>query len=378
MTGAGRSASVFAVEDTSAQLVWGDLGAGQIEVRLAEGDREIRAETIESPGGPGSICFEGLSPGVAHRALLRAAGGAAGRLQFRTLQPPPGAELFRFATLSDLHIGRAHFGFVKRIREDRPEVAHPLRCGRAALDELLAWGAQHLIIKGDLVDSGRPQEWDDARKLLADVPIPIDLIAGNHENSHPGCEDPWSEAERVGLNLHRGVSSIDVEGLRLVLMDSTTRGVDVGRWHHLADDAADAVGRTSGAAMLVVHHHPQPLPVPTHLPRGIPSHRARPFIAGLRRANPAVIGTSGHTHRNRRRDICGVPWTEVGSPKDFPGGWAGYVVYEGGIRQVVRRVAGVDCLDWLELTRGAAMGAWGHWSPGTLDDRCFSYEWPTR
>ena len=32
-------------------------------------------------------------------------------------------------------------------------------------------------------------------------------------------------------------------------------------------------------------------------------------------------------------------------------------------------------LPWLEHTRRAAMGAWAHWSPGRLDDRCFTLPW---
>ena len=352
--------ALFAVEDTTAQLIWTDLGPGGVDVRCGD-DHHI----VESGEGPGSIVIEGLEPDTSYTAVLRPGTGSPMTRRFRTLAPPPGEELFRFATVSDLHIGRGHFGFTRFIREENAEIPHPLRCGRAALDELLAWGAQHLVIKGDLTDSGRPEQWDEARKLLADLPIPVDLIAGNHDNSHPRCEDPWAEAERVGLMLHRGVATVDVPGLRIVLMDSTTRGVDIGRWTPRTDDATAAVAGAEGAAMLIVHHHPMPFPFPTFLPRGIPSVTARPFIRSLAAANPALIGTSGHTHRNRRRDICGVPWTEVGAPKDFPGGWAGYATSRGnheallqdhcqpyGLRRRHRwsRGGGVGCRTQVALT----------------------------
>ena len=87
--------------------------------------------------------------------------------------------------------------------------------------------------------------------------------------------------------------------------------------------------------------------------------------------------TSGHTHRHRRRRHGTAVITEVGSPKDFPGTWAGYVVHEGGIRQVVRRIARPDVLRWTERSAAAAFGLWCRWSPGTLDDRCFAHTWPT-
>ena len=63
--------------------------------------------------------------------------------------------------------------------------------------------------------------------------------------------------------------------------------------------------------------------------------------------------------------------------KDYPGTWAGYLVYEGGIVQTVRRIMDPAALAWTERTRRNAMGAWGRWSPGRLTDRSFSHPWPT-
>jgi hypothetical protein len=95
-------------------------------------------------------------------------------------------------------------------------------------------------------------------------------------------------------------------------------------------------------------------------------------------ANPATLVTAGHTHRNRRRRHGPIPITEVGSPKDYPGVWAGYAIHEGGIRQIVRRTADPHVLAWTERTGDTVMGQWRRWSPGSLDDRCFSHTWPAR
>jgi hypothetical protein len=100
------------------------------------------------------------------------------------------------------------------------------------------------------------------------------------------------------------------------------------------------------------------------------------FVDRVRWARPATMITSGHTHRHRRRTVGSVVLTEVGSTKDFPGSWAGYVVHEGGIRQVVRRVASPDLLRWTDETARAACGAWGAWSPGIGSHRCFTHTWP--
>ena len=69
--------------------------------------------------------------------------------------------------------------------------------------------------------------------------------------------------------------------------------------------------------------------------------------------------------------------TEVGSTKDHPGTWAGYAVHDGGIRQVVRRVAAPEAIRWTEATRRGYLGLWGGWSAWTLDARCFTHPWPT-
>ena len=85
--------------------------------------------------------------------------------------------------------------------------------------------------------------------------------------------------------------------------------------------------------------------------------------------------STGHSHRHRRHRRFGINVTEVGSTKDFPGTWTGYAVHEGGIRQVVRRISDPTCLPWLDHTARAGGGFWGVWSPGELEDRCFSLAW---
>lgn len=67
--------------------------------------------------------------------------------------------------------------------------------------------------------------------------------------------------------------------------------------------------------------------------------------------------------------------TEVASTKDFPGVWAGYTVYEGGLTQTVRRSLDPDAMRWTEYTRRAVGGVWGLWSVGTLADRCLVLDW---
>ena len=73
---------------------------------------------------------------------------------------------------------------------------------------------------------------------------------------------------------------------------------------------------------------------------GIRPADSEPLIAPVA-ARPAIRGYfAGHTHRNRVRCFAttgAVPFVEVASVKDFPGTWAEYRVYEGGILQIHRR-----------------------------------------
>jgi hypothetical protein len=171
----------------------------------------------------------------------------------------------------------------------------------------------------------------------------------------------------------------DVDGLRIVLVDTTQSGRHVGTIAGAVDDIVDAAAdaRRDGRAVFVAgHHHPMPQSVPYFWPPGVPAGDVGSLFAQLAAANPAAFYTAGHTHRHRRYDRAGVCCTEVGSPKDYPGTWAGYIVYESGITQVVWRVAAPDVLVWTEHSRRAAFGLWGRWSPGRRDHRCFHHVWP--
>ena len=91
---------------------------------------------------------------------------------------------------------------------------------------------------------------------------------------------------------------------------------------------------------------------------------------------PRIVGYfAGHTHRNRVRRFSAtgdVPWVEVACVKDFPGAWAEYRVFEGGILQVFRRISAPEALAWSERTRGMFAGLYEIYAFGALADRCFA------
>jgi predicted phosphodiesterase len=367
--------NVFAVEDTTAQLTWSTLGPGTARFRGAGPD-----VTVEVGGGPGAVVLEGLAPGHCHQVSVTVDRQPVGApLCFRTLRPPPGAELCRVATVSDLHLGIRAFGFLATIVERPwPAVQHPERCARAAITEAAAWGASLLVVKGDVTQDGTRQQWADAGRVLGASPIPTVLIPGNHDRGPKRSVEPWVAAHDVGLRMVRGVESFDHQGLRLVLADSTLPARHGGRTSHLLDDLADALSTSRGGpsgALLTLHHQLQRTPWPEGWPPGVAPWQALPLLQMVLATRRSTFITTGHTHRHRRHRHGPLTITQVGSTKDFPGVWAGYAVHEGGIRQVVRRVSAPDAMIWTERTREAVNGAWPWIGAGHRNYRCMSVTW---
>ena len=298
--------------------------------------------------------------------------------RFRTLAPPAGELRFKFATINDVHIGATGFGAFFRMTERDVDEPHPVRCARAAIAEALAWGAQLLIVKGDITEHGRPAEWETAASLLTGIPVPVEVVPGNHDMGRRREVDPERALARHGLRVTHGLHVRDVPGLRIVLFDSTVPGRHHGRAAHLQDELFSMLRRAEGGAFVAMHHFTERFRIRTSYPPGIPAEESRRFLAGVVDANPATLISSGHTHRNRLSRYGPLLLSQIGSTKDHPGVWAGYAVHDGGIRQVVRRVAEPSCIRWTERTRAALGGLWGYLSPGTLRQRSFVVEWPPR
>lgn len=369
------TAAAFAVEDTAAQVVWSALGPGPVDVRVEPTGFEV---TVDADGGPGSLALDGLPPATAITVRLRPAGAAELLVRLRTLAPPPGRECFRLATVSDLHLGARGFGHRGGIVEaDGSDGAEPppLRCARAAVAEALAWGAQRLVVKGDLTHSGQQEEWDAGADLLASVPVPVDVIPGNHDTSAWRTVEPADAAARRGLSLVDGVRAFDLPGVRLVLADTTVPGRSHGRVDAVAGAIADAVAGAERGALVALHHHLERLSHSSVWPPGIGPAGSRTLLRRLAATDTPALVTAGHTHRHRARRHGRTTVTQVGSTSDYPGVWAGYVVHEGGIRQVVRRVGAPACLRWTELTRRGVGGLWQFVAPGKLEDRCLVVDW---
>jgi 3',5'-cyclic-AMP phosphodiesterase len=385
---------VFAVEDRAIQLAWGWLPSPGMSIEV--GDRRVtigiapsglypprwRRRTVGGAAGAGAVTITGLTPSTTYEICLSGAGTPRTRVAtVTTLPPPPGRLLSRFATISDCHIGERRVGALKVLHDPRPLprglAPYATRCARAAISEAEAWGAELLVAKGDLTQSGVPEELYDTAEMLASATIPVEAILGNHDVRGPF--DAVAVMAACGISVSTEARALDLPGARLVLGHTPLPDRHAGAVpaSH-AGDLARLAGEAGGPVVLALHHPPQRWAVETHYPPSISRRHSTRLLGELAAANPATLIIAGHTHRNRRYQVGGLTVAEVGSTKDYPGQWAGYALHEGGIRQVVFRVADPAAIAWTERTRSAVGGIWAWWSPGRLADRCWTLEWPDR
>jgi hypothetical protein len=174
-----------------------------------------------------------------------------------------------------------------------------------------------------------------------------------------------------------GPTEVVLPGVTLALLDTvipraTTGQVPLAQLEWLDDLAA----RTDQPVLVFGHHHVWS-PVsksrePTYF--GISPDDSDKLIDVFARRDNLRGYFAGHTHRNRVRLVPAtgdVPWVEVSATKDFPGAWAEYRVFEGGILQVMHRISSPDALEWSERTRAMFGGLYPQYSFGEMKDRCF-------
>lgn len=401
--------SVFAVEDRSVQMTWGWLPATDLSVEVGGSAIALpdaapaflrrqgrRPHQIgRGPVGPGAVTVDGLEPSTTYDVTVQGPGHPRRRVgRVTTLVPPPGRLTARFATINDTHLGDRGFGGLGTMTDVIPLPSgldpYPERCARAAIAEAAAWGSELILAKGDLTRDSEPVEFHEVGRMLADSPVPVGVILGNHDVRHR-TSGPAILA-RYGITVAETATAVDLPGLRIILAHTpvpTERRGRLGKRQldRIADLAAGAPSADEGAGngsrhrgrpgpvVVAVHHAPQRTAVATHYPPGLYAAESQRFVAALHEANPTSIIIAGHTHRNRCYRINGVMVSEIGSTKDYPGQWAGYAVHEGGIRQVVRRIASPPVMAWTEATRHALFGLWGLWAPSSRAQRCWVRAW---
>lgn len=191
------------------------------------------------------------------------------------------------AQITDTHIkanGRLAYGIVDTAGMLANCVRHVMKLPRLP---------DAILLTGDLVDHGRPEDYALLRDLLAPLTMPMYLVAGNHDE-RTALREAFSGPrfrylERTGEFLQY---TVDLGPLRLIALDTVVPGHGHGQLCEQRLAWLDARLAEDTRPALIAMHHP-------------------PFVTGI--AHMDAIGLLGgegleevlHRHRHVERVVCG-------------------------------------------------------------------------
>jgi len=226
--------------------------------------------------------------------------------------------MHRVAHLSDIHLiapisTRSAYPFRSRAvgmgRASDPSLRS--RKLARALEAVVASGADHLVISGDLTELGDDAEFELFAEVLADAPLASDrvtLIPGNHDayttsdgfaRALEGPLAPWAKASAPS----GGLRVVDRGPVVFIAVDVTRFQTMVKSGGELTKDMArridallsdEALG--SKIVVLVIHHPPFPKR-DTAAFRYLDSLRGSEHVTDLMARYPNVYLMHGHHHR---------------------------------------------------------------------------------
>lgn len=308
--------------------------------------------------------WDGLAPGTLHELPGL-------DVPVRTLDRPPGERLATVTTVNDVHFGEDVAGAVHGLPEtdtfrvEAGEPPYPETMNAGAVVEMSAVEPDLVVVKGDLTARGTEEEVAEFRRCYEPTfGDRLLVVRGNHESYHGLHEhdDPFQERWLPGVGI--------------ALLDTSAEGRVTGVLTQDQLDWLDELGARADRPVLVMGHHHCWKPGSTREPAyyGIHPDWSERLVEVVARRPRLVAYLAGHTHRNRVRRFAAtgdVPWVEVACVKDYPGAWAEYRVFEGGILQVLHRISTPEALQWTERTRGMFGGLYPAYAFGEIDDRCF-------
>lgn len=214
---------------------------------------------------------------------------------------------FLLAQVSDMHI-KAGGNLSYRVVDTESSLA---RCIRAV--EALPQRPDAAIFTGDLTDFGRPAEYDNLRRLLAPLSMPVFLLPGNHDEPQ-NLRAAFPSHAYLRQSEHFVDFAIDDFPLRIVALDSTVPRESGGA---LRDAQLTWLDATLAAAprkpTIVALHHPPFSTGIGHMDR-IGLADPGPLEAVIARHPHVERVIAGHVHRAIVKRFAGTIASTAPSP----------------------------------------------------------------
>lgn len=196
------------------------------------------------------------------------------------------------AQISDLHIKRPGALAYRRV----DTAASLARC--IARLNALAPRPDAVLVTGDLVDLGTPEEYRHLRALLDTLDLPWYLLVGNHDN-RAALREVFADRPELAAGGEFVQYTVDVGPLRVIALDSMLPGQSPGtlcdaRLAWLEGELAAAAGKP----VVVALHHPPFACGVSHMDRLRLAPDASARLAALLAQHPNVERVlCGHVHR---------------------------------------------------------------------------------
>ena len=213
-----------------------------------------------------------------------------------------------------------------------------------------------MLVSGDLVNHPGAREYERVRELLAPLPMPVFVIAGNHDD-RDGLREYFALTKgstgKVGAPF---AYSVSIGDLRLVVCDSTIPGHEEGAFDEERRSwlQAELAAAPETPTIVAMHHPPLLTGMPAFDEIGLPEVD-RLALEELLAVAPNVLRVvAGHIHRAvfGTAGGCGVvicPSTHLQAPLEIgttelhlvpePPGFALHSRVDGGIASHIQPIS---------------------------------------
>ena len=225
---------------------------------------------------------------------------SAGEFQFECVYEAP---LLKLIHMTDLHLtgtGELHFG------HDTHEAT------RQALDHARTHFADagFMVITGDLANWGEVEAYRKLKGLLADYPLPVYLMIGNHDNRE-NFLSVFGERHRFDAPFMQ--YWVDHDRYRLLFLDTQTAGTAGGAFgSHRLRWLDQRLAESEREVLMFMHHHPTPTGAFAMDAKGVADWDAFHKVLARHSAKIRHI-FHGHCHTDMQGHVEGISFSGLRS-----------------------------------------------------------------